>query len=352
MLLKQWNELKVLSNKYTQPQKRTRFQRYALPLILLIFLILIKILFNSFISNTTPFLTFSFAVVISAWYGGLGPGIMVTALSGIIANYIYLSPLPHTSYNFKLAIVQTLIFFVEGVFVSIISEAKRQNDIQKDEFIAFASHELKNPLTVIKGYAEIIQDAKKISHDSIKKFSQTIDDYADKATGLINELMDVSRIESGKVTLHKELFNVSTLVKKIVDEQKIIYANHAIFFHNSNGKNCLMFGDPYRISQVMVNLIANAVKYSPKKKRINIRLSRYRNFVTISVQDYGIGISADNQSRIFDRFYRAMEMDHVEGLGLGLYISREIVDMHHGKIWVKSQPGKGSTFFIKLPLKK
>lgn len=348
MLFKVWEQLKSYSNKYTQPHKRNRLQRYLFPLILLTILISVRHFFASVIRYDTPFLTISFVIILSAWFGGLGPGILTTILGSFIIHFLYVRPnfLP---YEFE-SILQMAMFLTAGFLISVISEAKRQTDIQKDEFIAFVSHEMKNPLTVIKGYAELIHKQGKIAKNKfMAEAGQTIEVYADKTTQLVNELNEMTKIDSGKITVRKKEVNIVNLVKKIANEQRTINPTHKIVLKKTTSKKIAVKIDDYRISQILINLISNSVKYSSPNTSIFVGLQKNPGNIIITVRDHGKGISPQDQERIFDRYYRTKDASKIEGLGLGLFISSEIARLHKGSLWVESQPGKGSTFYLKLP---
>lgn len=229
---------------------------------------------------------------------------------------------------------------------------QKEIESRKDEFISVASHELKTPLATLKGFSQIlISSSEKISDPRILYFSHKINDQIDRLSALVNDLLDVSKIQAGKLSLNKENFEIDNLIREItVDMQNIITSHKIEIKLSANTKIC---ADKYRISQVMANLISNAVKYSPNAKTILITSKRVNGHVEICVMDFGIGIFKKDISHIFERFYQARNKirKSFSGLGLGLYICSEILKQHNGKIWVESEKGIGSTFFIKLPVK-
>ena len=224
---------------------------------------------------------------------------------------------------------------------------------QKDEFIGFVSHELKNPLATIKGFAELTILNKKQANQQARTrtYGEQINIQSDRILELINDLLDITKIEIGKFTYKKDIFEIDDLVKEVVLHQKLITPNRTIQLIGSTKKT--ISADQYRIRQVIVNLLTNALKYSPDSQKVTIKLKRQRAAILVSISDHGLGISKDEQSRIFDRYYRTknVQKKRSEGLGLGLYITNQIIKHHHGKIWIESQPGKGSTFYFSLPLK-
>lgn len=235
--------------------------------------------------------------------------------------------------------------------VNIISDITQSKEIEKrkDEFISMASHELKTPITSIKLFIEILQ--KTINQGNTEKASKylfRINEEVDKLTELVNDLLDISKIEAGRLEFRKEMFSLEKLIKETIQIMKST-TSHRIVLKGAVKKN--VYADKNRISQVLINLITNAIKYSPQANKINMGIKTTENEVTVSIKDYGIGISKENQKKIFNRFFSIYnkKWETLPGLGLGLYISSEIIKRHGGKIWVDSNPGKGSTFYFSLP---
>jgi PAS domain S-box-containing protein len=223
---------------------------------------------------------------------------------------------------------------------------------QKDDFLSMASHELKTPLTSLKVFTQLMQNGLKDYPDlNIRRFISRMGEQIDKLTFLVNDLLDVSRIQGGRLEFKKEWFLVRDLIKDTVEDIQPTAPNHLIFIKNHSRTK--IFADRERIGQVLVNLLTNAVKYSPKAKNVEVNAKRTSKFIEISVRDYGIGISKEHQEKIFGRFYRIGDADLsvYGGLGMGLYISAEIIERHGGKIWVESKKGKGSTFKFTIPIK-
>lgn len=226
-------------------------------------------------------------------------------------------------------------------------------EAKKDEFISIASHELKTPITTLKAFSQILKKRLENSRDARNSYLlSSINDQVDKLTNLINDLLDVSKIEAGKLVFHKTYFDLNELVRKIIIDFQYTTDTHEITKEGSIKD--AVYGDDHRIGQVLSNLITNAIKYSPKGGKIIIKLAENNKNAIISVKDFGPGISKDDRKKIFERFYRAghIEENNQSGFGLGLYISKEIVRRHRGKIWVESEAGKGSTFYFTLPVKK
>lgn len=236
----------------------------------------------------------------------------------------------------------------------IITDITHQKELekQKDDFLSMASHELKTPITSMKMFIDLQRkQLKSVKAEKAKYFNERIKDQADKLKELTNDLLDVSRIQTGKLRFSREEFDLTQIVTDTVEGLSGTTKKHE-FILKGKQKN-IVTGDRYRIYQVVVNLITNAIKYSPNGKKINITIKKIKNNVIVSVKDFGIGIKKDQQVKIFDRLYQVTDPNEktFPGLGLGLYISKEIIERHRGKIWVESEIGKGAVFLFSLPLK-
>ncbi len=226
----------------------------------------------------------------------------------------------------------------------------RMLEKRKDEFISIASHELKTPVTSIKVFINILQKImKQEGNTKILEYLERMNRQTDKLTGLVKDLLDLSRIQTGKFEYKEELFSLDELIKEIVDYIQPTTSKHKIIISNVEKKK--IKGDRDRIGQVVINLLTNAIKYSPKGGRITVSTKTKDSHITVRVKDQGIGIDKNQQKKIFERFYQANSTDSgYPGLGIGLYISSEILKRHNGKIWVRSTTGKGSSFYFSLPI--
>jgi PAS domain S-box-containing protein len=245
---------------------------------------------------------------------------------------------------------------VDGEFEGYIHAFMNIHDIklqekQKDLFIGMASHELKTPVTSMKGYVQLLSAKYKDSDDLfLKNALQTIDKQILVLTSLISDLLNLSKMKRGGLQLNKSLFDCKVLVENIVEQIKLVNPKHTI---NITGVESIdIFADRERLGQVITNFLTNAVKYAPESKTINLFCKIASDDITISVQDYGIGIKEENKERIFKRFYREEGRDEntFPGFGIGLYIAADIIKKHNGTIGVDSTKGKGSTFFFTIPL--
>jgi len=245
---------------------------------------------------------------------------------------------------------------VTGLILGAIAAEREQIEERKDEFISMASHELKTPITTIKGYTQILNQflkQSKQSHDkNLLSYIYKMEQQLNRLTKLVNDLLDVSKIQSGKLQLQRQRFKVDKLVEEVIEDMQII-SKHKIAFEK-NGKIPKVWADRYHISEVLVNLISNAIKYSPRSDKIFIRTSSNGEEVTVSVQDFGIGISKQDKDRVFERFFQADTRirQSFQGLGLGLYISAEIIRQHGGSMLLDSVKGSGSTFAFRLPTRR
>jgi len=231
-----------------------------------------------------------------------------------------------------------------------IDEQKRALE-KKDEFISIASHELKTPVTSIKGYVQLLRFSfqKEGNREAVDLLTKA-DIQINKLTNLIGDLLDVKKIENGQLQYHPKPFDFNELVREIAEETGRVLKSHIV--KCELGETFQIYGDRNKIGQVITNFIDNAGKYSPADTMILVRSSVNNNKVNLSVQDFGIGIPKEQLSRIFERFFRVGgEVENTySGLGLGLYISAEIIKRHHGTIGVESEHGIGSTFYFELPI--
>lgn len=229
-----------------------------------------------------------------------------------------------------------------------LMERIKENEKKKDEFIGIASHELKTPLTTVKGYIEMLKMVE--TEDPKKSFVESAFKSILKLEELVKDLLDVSKIESGQLQLEMEDFDMGQLIAETVESVQMISATHLIILNNLPTRQ-IVFGDRQRIEQVLTNILSNAIKYSPGENEVIVNIERTDHELTVSIRDFGIGIPVDEQTLIFERFYRTKGSSvHISGFGLGLYICKDIVSRHNGKIWIESA-NKGSFFKFSLPVK-
>lgn len=234
-----------------------------------------------------------------------------------------------------------------------INEIKK-NDQNKDFFISMASHELNTPVTTIKGYVEMLTMEYENTQDCFLRDSlSSIHKQIVTITMLIGDLLDLSKIKNGSLTLNRQYFYIDEVIDEVIKEFKIIQPDYTLNFLD-HSESILVFADRGRIKQVLVNFFTNAIKYSSQNKIIEITYKLLADEVTIIVKDLGIGISKINQEKIFQRFFRVSGKNEktYPGFGIGLFIAAEIIERHNGQIWVESELGKGSVFSFSLPLHK
>jgi len=229
-------------------------------------------------------------------------------------------------------------------------EDQKQELAKKDEFIGIASHELKTPLTSLKGYLQLISSYKKEEvPETIKQFTSRANEAIGKLANLVNDLLDVSKIQTGKLAFSKSPLSLNTLIRSCADNARFMYPSYNITVEHN--EDVILTGNQERLEQVIMNLINNSVKYSPVNRDIILNTIVDGDSVTVSVKDFGIGLSDHQKDRIFERFYRVDDKNYAaSGLGIGLYISAEIIKAHQGKFGVDSKLHEGSTFFFILPI--
>jgi PAS domain S-box-containing protein len=233
-----------------------------------------------------------------------------------------------------------------------LDNAKLYQEVQnlsarKDEFIGFTSHELKTPLTTISGYLQLAEETPEITPQVLPKLNKQVA----RLTAIISDLLDISKIQVGKFELNKTTVSIATLIKESVESARQLSSSHEIQCHLPT-EELMLNVDSTKMSQVIVNILSNAFKYSPHNKKISLSAERIGDEVKISIRDGGIGIANEHLDKIFTQFYRISDGDNnTPGLGLGLYLCKEFVEAHHGKILAESEPGKGTTMHIILPIK-
>lgn len=246
---------------------------------------------------------------------------------------------------------ESLVVAIAGQAAVALDKARLYEEVhamnaKKDEFISFASHELKTPLTTINGYLQLAEQNPEVTEEIVPKIRKQVNRLSD----IINDLLDISKIQAGKLELNFISTNLPVLIRETVEMVKTMYP-YRVIDSEVPSDNIILMIDNQKISQVLLNLLTNAVKYSKSDSKITVRATRINEQIRISIQDRGVGIAPEHINNIFSRFYRIMETSqNAPGLGLGLYLSKAIMEAHGGKIWVDSVVGKGSTFYIEFPV--
>jgi len=223
---------------------------------------------------------------------------------------------------------------------------------QKDDFVGYVTHELKTPLTTLSAFTQLLQAYQQKKGGKKSQFLLAkINVQVESLTNLLNSFSQVYKAQTGMLQLHKEKIDLYDLVRETVDMFQYTTTTHAIFLDGNVTRPITV--DKERIRQVLINLLINAIKYSPNADTIKVSFTEDARRVTVSVQDFGPGIPHAVQTQIFERFFRFKDNQqyNVKGLGLGLYIALEIIKAHKGKLWVESEEGKGATFSFSLPIK-
>src|SRR6188768_953395 len=248
---------------------------------------------------------------------------------------------------------ETLVESIANQAAVSLENARLYQEVQnlsakKDEFIGFASHELRTPLTTITGYLQMVEE----SPDLIRHVTPKLKKQVARLVAIISDLLDISKIQAGKFELHQTTISLRSIVKESVDAARQLSADHQIEYKIPS-EELFLYVDATKINQVLLNILSNAIKYSPNNKEIGLNAECFGDEVKISISDHGKGIAKEHLDQVFTQFYRVASKDnHTEGLGLGLYLCKEYVEAHHGKIWAESEAGKGTTMHLTLPLKK
>lgn len=237
-----------------------------------------------------------------------------------------------------------------SLILSVVVSERKLLEERKDDFISMASHELRTPITSLKLYAELVNGRlKEKKFAESKKYLSKLNDQIYKLTSLVIDLLDVTRIQSGKLQIVKEPFNINLLIADIVEMLQRTTEIHVFIVKGRSRK--IITGDKDRVYQVLVNLLTNAIKYSPDGGKIIIQCKDLKTKLQVSVKDSGVGIDKNHLQKIFEKLYRVpgKEKNIAQGLGIGLFVSSEIIKLHRGKIWAESKKGRGSTFYFTLP---
>lgn len=245
-------------------------------------------------------------------------------------------------------------FRPDGTFAGYISSCvditeQKQDEQRKNDFIGMVSHELKTPLTSLNGYLQMLYGKAIKGEDSFTAgvLNKAVNQVR-KMTTMINGFLNVSRLESGKIQIDKQRFDMANLLKEIEAETTAMISSHHIVFEPV--VPTFVFADRDKIGHVIHNFISNAVKYSSQGSVINVACVATNGQARVCVEDRGIGIKSEDTTSIFDRYYRVnnKQTQTISGFGIGLYLCSEIISRHEGRIWVESEFGKGSTFYFSL----
>src|SRR3989344_8890030 len=242
-------------------------------------------------------------------------------------------------------------------FKNILGTGERASikSIQSD-FVTIASHQLRTPLSAIKWYAEILLSGRqgalnKKQTDHLQEIYRS----NERAINLVNDLLDVSRIQEGQIHLEVRPIRIEKVIEEVVDNYNTLIKSSKVNvdFQIVNGPLPEVEADQDKIKRVVMNLLSNAIKYTPAGGRIQMILEKSKHYITVSVVDSGVGIPKEDESKIFEKFFRSQNVIKLapDGTGLGLYIAKSLVEAMGGKIGFDSEEGKGTTFHFTIPLK-
>ncbi|MFC4558455.1 cell wall metabolism sensor histidine kinase WalK [Virgibacillus kekensis] len=239
-------------------------------------------------------------------------------------------------------------------FITVISDVTEQEKVEQErrEFVSNVSHELRTPLTTMRSYIEALTDGAWEDREIAPKFLQVTQKETDRMIRMVNDLLQLSRMDSKDQPLHKEKIDFINLYHDIIDRFSMNISEKITFKRNLPSEKFIVWVNKDKLTQVLDNVISNAIKYSPEGGTIRFGAQKQKNQLLVSIEDQGMGISQDKVEKIFERFYRAdkARTRKLGGTGLGLAIAKEIIEAHDGRIWAKSKEGKGTTVLFTLPL--
>lgn len=324
------------------------------------------------------------AVLVVSLFWGVGPALFSVLLGAAALDYFYLPPLEQFDLTTSHGLVQVLPFVAVGFTIALITGQResarmraliaeeeaiqRADELEqanqqleqanrlKDQFLSMASHELKTPITTIRGQAQIallrlsklgdLSNEQAATSESLRK----IDEQTQRLNSLVDSLLDLSSIRAGKVGLQLQQCDLVEICREVIEDQRLL--TNRVIELETPGAAMTLQGDCNRLGQVVVNLVNNALKYSAEEQPVQVCVQRNDTVAMITVQDYGKGIAEDQQKHIFEPFYRTpdAQTSSKRGMGLGLAICKDIVERHGGRIWCNSTPGRGTTFTVELLL--
>lgn len=309
------------------------------------------------------------ALVLVAIEFGAGPSLMATLLGAFLLDYLLLPPYQSFAIGKGASIVGVVIFFIVGVLLMHVvgqRERARRAALEArrtiEEFVHIASHELRAPLAGAKMSVELAQrelrrmgpSSPATAVEQLLELMLGAADHIDQQSRLVHDLVETVRIQSGTLALQRAPIEVVETVCDVVREQHRVAPTRSISVHLPETPIGSVRADQNRVRQVVRNYLSNALKYSPPHTAVSVQVTVDGTQVRVAVQDYGPGLDADQQRRIWERYYRApgipVQGNGEPGVGLGLYISRTIIEQHGGTVGIESAPGSGSTFWFSLPL--
>jgi len=264
----------------------------------------------------------------------------------------YSSPSNPLILRANISVIQKETGFVNGL-ITVLHDITEQEKIDNErrEFVANVSHELRTPLTTMRSYLEALADGAWQDEEIAPNFLHVTQTETERMIRLVNDLLQLSRMDSKDYRLNKEWVNIIAFYNRIIDRFELTKNQNVVFERKLPNEDAYVEIDGDKLTQVLDNIISNALKYSPEGGKITFRVDEQANFVVLSVSDQGVGIPKENLEKIFERFYRVdkARTRKLGGTGLGLAIAKEMVEAHGGKIWATSREGKGTTISFSLP---
>ena len=304
--------------------------------------------------DPTTYLVFPPLIWAALRFGPRGATAALAVISGlaIVGTILAVSPFSAGSLGERLFSLQSFMAITAATTLILAAMMAERYVLEqrKDEFISMASHELRTPLTCLQGYTQLLhRQLAGSDHPHALHSLVTMETQTRRLSRLIADLLDLSKIQAGKLTFTDEAVDVDALVREVAEQFQQTSTQHQITIEGSISGTIV--GDRERLGQVLGNLLTNAIKYSPEAERVIIHLASTAEYLTVSVQDFGIGIPTAEQEKIFERFYRVAgrHRQSTAGLGIGLTVAHQIIEHYGGKLWVESVEGQGSTFFFSLP---
>jgi K+-sensing histidine kinase KdpD len=339
----------------------TRFTllRYGVAVLFVMLALFLAVLLRPWLEQSV-FLLFFSAVMISAWYGGMGPGLLAACLSVSIIEYHMVSPL------WSQTIPRLIIFVLMSVLISSLNEARKRSeekqrsltealklsDELKSALLASISHDLRTPLTSIRAAIDsLTNDEFTWDKATLRELHQIISEEVHRLTKLVENLLEVARIEAGELHLSPQWGSVAEICDNALEQCAVELRHHKVHVdcpENLPGVKV----DSRLIAEALTQVVENAAKYSPRGSNILVRGRLDGNRLLISVTDQGPGIAPEEMDRIFDNLYRSTlpNIHSNRGAGMGLAIARGMIEAHGGEIRVESTPGHGATFIFELPV--
>lgn len=375
-------------------KRRITLSHYGIAIVSILGTVVIRLLLDSSLEDKNRFIIYLPAVLFSAWYGGFVPGVLAFLLGGIAAIMIYVSP----AFTFQWADTSNslglLLYFVAGgcivfwaraqsnfqaqvvlkqqVLEGEVMERKRsaeqhalllaheqraraeadKSNAMKSQFVGMVAHELRTPLTLIKGFASsMVAEDVVWALDDQHKFLHIIDEEADRLNELIDQLLDLTQIQSGKLHIHTLFYSLAEVFAHARSEMESLAQKHHLTVILPKDLPIIM-ADPQRLAQVLLNLVGNAAKYSPPDTSITITARMKGAVIQVDVADEGAGIPLEQRKMVFEAYRQVNDViwRSIKGSGLGLAICKGLIEAHGGSIWVGAQDTPGTVISFTLPI--